>query len=64
MGPFKENDWTDYWIRMAIKGYVNGYYFPLIHAEHMDYPWSKFHVPANRPDGVAVSGSTKRRMGS
>ncbi len=32
---------TAYGKRLALKGYVNGFYFPLIYAEHMDYPWSK-----------------------
>jgi hypothetical protein len=26
---------------MDQKGYVNGYYFPLVYVEHMDYPWSE-----------------------
>jgi GT2 family glycosyltransferase len=63
MGPFKKNEWTDYWIRMALKGYVNGYYFPLIHAEHMDYPWSKYNISANRPDGIVVTGSSYASQG-
>jgi glycosyltransferase involved in cell wall biosynthesis len=37
-----ESDGTPgYWRRMAMKGYVNGYYFPLVYVEHMDYPWSE-----------------------
>jgi hypothetical protein len=28
-------------IRSALKGYINGFYVPIIHLEHMDYPWSE-----------------------
>ncbi len=63
MGPFKKNEWTGYWIRMALKGYVNGYYFPLILAEHMDYPWSKYNISANKPGGALLAGSTYTSMG-
>jgi hypothetical protein len=27
---------------MALKGYINGFYYPLIHVEHMDDPKSKY----------------------
>ena len=63
MGEFRENEWTDYWMRMAIKGYVNGYYFPLIHAEHMDYPWSKYHISNFKADAPAVTGATMAAWG-
>jgi hypothetical protein len=33
---------TCYWIRVALQGYVNGYYYPLIRADHTDDPWSKY----------------------
>ena len=62
MGHF-DDDWGGYWIRMALKGYVNGYYFPLIYAEHMDYPWSKYYVPVTNSDGVTVTGSTYASRG-
>jgi len=42
-GPFTSAA-SSYWVKVALRGYVNGYYYPLIHAEHMDYPWSK-HFP-------------------
>lgn len=31
---------TDYWLQMAMAGYVNGYFYPLIPQEHMDDPRS------------------------
>jgi len=47
-GPLESSRTTNYWIRMALKGYVNGYYVPLIYVEHMDYPWSKHFAFSNR----------------
>lgn len=44
VGPFESKQTTDLWIRMAGKGYVNGFYFPLIFVEHMDYAWSDFYM--------------------
>lgn len=41
-GPLESSRTTYYWIRMAQKGYVNGWYYPLVYAEHFDYPWSKY----------------------
>lgn len=41
-GPFYSSATTGYWIQMAQKGYINGWYYPLIHLEHMDYPWSPY----------------------
>jgi glycosyltransferase involved in cell wall biosynthesis len=37
-GPLQSSRTTKYWIRMALKGYVNGYYYPLIYADHLDDP--------------------------
>jgi hypothetical protein len=41
-GPLEPGGTTNYWIRMALRGYVNGFYFPLIYVEHMDDPRSKY----------------------
>jgi GT2 family glycosyltransferase len=35
-------------IRLSLKGYVNGFYYPLIPVEHMDYPWSKYFAYSDR----------------
>ncbi len=43
-GPFDGISTPPCWIRMALKGYVNGFYVPPIFVEHMDYPWSKHHI--------------------
>jgi len=44
VGPFESKQTTNLWIRMAKKGYVNGFYFPLICVEHMDYVWSEYYI--------------------
>jgi len=41
MGSIKQGAMTGYWIKMALSGYINGFYFPLIYVEHMDDPRSK-----------------------
>jgi glycosyltransferase involved in cell wall biosynthesis len=41
LGPMKGWDTTSYWLRMAQKGYINGFYYPLVLQEHMDDPKSK-----------------------
>jgi glycosyltransferase involved in cell wall biosynthesis len=43
-GPISDKDTTSYWLKMAIAGYINGFYYPLIHQEHMDDPKSKYSM--------------------
>ena len=40
-GPILGNATTQYWLNIALAGYVNGFYYPLIYQEHMDDPRSK-----------------------
>jgi glycosyltransferase involved in cell wall biosynthesis len=40
-GPFKDRATTSYWLNVASGGYINGFYYPLIHQEHMDDPRSQ-----------------------
>ena len=40
LGPIRKY-MSKYWKKMAYVGYINGYYFPLIHIEHMDDIHSK-----------------------
>ena len=40
-GPFKERATTDYWLKLARAGFVNGFYYPLIYQENMDDPRSQ-----------------------
>lgn len=42
LGPLQGNSTTPYWMRMAKRGYVNGFYYPLVHQEHMDDPKSPY----------------------
>lgn len=37
-GPLESSRTTYYWIQMALRGYINGYYYPLIPADHLDDP--------------------------
>lgn len=39
-GPMQQTATTRYWLEMALAGYINGFYYPLIHQEHMDDPMS------------------------
>jgi glycosyltransferase involved in cell wall biosynthesis len=39
-GPLQGKATTRYWIDLALAGYVNGFYYPLILQEHMDDPQS------------------------
>jgi GT2 family glycosyltransferase len=41
LGPIEGSATTGYWIKMAQRGYVNGYYYPLVFQEHMDDPKSR-----------------------
>ena len=41
LGPIIRNSTTGYWLNMARKGYVNGFYYPLVYQEHMDDPRSE-----------------------
>jgi len=41
-GPIENRATTQYWLKVARAGYVNGFYFPLILQEHMDDPMSKY----------------------
>ena len=47
-GLLESNATPEYWRNMALKGYVNGYYYPLVYVEHMDYPWSEHFAFAGR----------------
>jgi len=49
VGSFRPGESEDaYWTRIALRGHVNGFYYPLIPVEHMDYPWSKYFVFSGR----------------
>lgn len=41
LGPISGKATTKYWLKMAMAGYINGFYYPPVHQEHMDDPKSK-----------------------
>lgn len=60
-GPFESSATTSYWMRMAQKGFINGWYYPLIHLEHMDYPWSPhFAFAGKTEEWLAVKANAAR----
>lgn len=43
VGPCEETEYLSrFWLRVALAGYVNGFYYPLIYQEHMDDPRSNY----------------------
>ena len=40
-GPIERKATTRYWLTMALAGYINGFYYPLVYQEHMDDPRSE-----------------------
>jgi glycosyltransferase involved in cell wall biosynthesis len=52
-----------YWRHVALRGYVNGYYYPLIPVEHMDYPWSRYFPHNDHLDEWFKNSSTARQHG-
>lgn len=56
MGPIKDRMTTQYWLKMAAAGYINGFYYPLICQEHMDDPKSR-HCQTNTEEGLREHAS-------
>jgi glycosyltransferase involved in cell wall biosynthesis len=40
-GPIQGTGTTEYWLKIALAGFINGFYFPLVYMEHMDDMLSK-----------------------
>jgi len=60
LGPIDGNATTHYWIKMAQRGYINGFYYPLVFQEHMDDPKSQYcrlkdHAAFEAAKGVTVT---------
>lgn len=52
---------SKYWMRMALAGYVIGFYCPPVLVEHMDYPWSPhFPYKGRFEEWVRTSGTASR----
>lgn len=61
-GFLQSNSTPEYWKQMTLRGYINGFYFPLIYVEHMDYPWSEHYAFSGRlQEGAAMSVTYKSR---
>lgn len=43
-GPIQGNVTTNFWLKIASSGYINGFYYPLICQEHMDDPKSSHSI--------------------
>jgi GT2 family glycosyltransferase len=50
---------TKYWLRIALAGYVNGYYYPFVFQEHMDDPKSS-HCILTDDESVQKMRNTTR----
>jgi glycosyltransferase involved in cell wall biosynthesis len=61
LGPIQGRDTTGYWLKMAKRGYINGFYYPLILQEHMDDPNSKEFCPEYHYD-LAENMTTANRQ--
>ena len=42
IGPMRGKTTSQYWLKMATAGYINGFHYPLIYQEHMDDPKSRY----------------------
>jgi hypothetical protein len=61
-GLLKSSNTVGYWLLMAQKGYINGFHYPLIHVENMDYPWSEHYAFSDRlQDGLGMSVTARDR---
>lgn len=63
LGPIQEKTTTNYWLQMAVAGYVNGFYYPLVLQEHMDDPKSRhshLHDEASYQSAKPVTVSVNR----
>jgi GT2 family glycosyltransferase len=63
-GPCLEKDYlTRFWLRLAVAGYINGFYYPLVYQEHMDDPRSQHTVLKTEKDFQNNMPHTARNRG-
>lgn len=58
-----EEGWTGYCIRLASRGWVNGWYYPLVYQDHMDDPRSPhtmLHTTKDLHQQLPLSASNRR----
>jgi len=48
----------EYWLKMAMAGYINGFYYPFVYQEHMDDPRSKHSHLKDEPSYEAAKKVT------
>lgn len=63
MGPLRDKATTDYWLKMARAGYINGFYYPLVLQDHMDDPMSKY-CQTNTESGFAAGRAVTVGLGA
>lgn len=62
--PCRKDEYlSGFWKRLALAGYINGFYYPLIYQEHMDYPWSEHFAFSERLQEGFKLGVTARNQG-
>ncbi len=57
-GPIDGDATTHYWIKMALRDYINGFYYPLVFQEHMDDPKSQYCQLKDQATFEAARGVT------
>jgi glycosyltransferase involved in cell wall biosynthesis len=63
-GPIREKATTQYWLRMAAAGRINGFYYPFIYQEHMDdpmSPYSKVRTETGLREQAAITAGLQAR---
>ena len=65
LGPLRpKQTFTQYCIALAQRGYINGWYFPLIHEDHMDDPRSPYTLLRSDEDLQRFGPLSARRNGA
>jgi GT2 family glycosyltransferase len=63
-GPCREKEYlTRFWLRLALAGYINGFYYPLVYQEHMDDPRAPHTVLKTEEDFQNIMPLTARNFG-
>lgn len=62
-GSMQAKTTTQYWLKIALSGYVNGFYYPLVYQEHMDDPRSPNTLLNSDDDLKRYSPLTAKNFG-
>lgn len=64
LGPIQPDEtFTDYGLRAALRGWINGWYYPFIHEEHMDDARSPFYLHKTEEEFLENLPLTARNQG-